>query len=71
MCWLGAAGNTVGAMFRDGAWTEAISGRTFAVTNPATGEEIGQMPDGDAADATAAIDAAGRCVQRVVVDDAL
>lgn len=45
-------------MFRQGEWVDAISGRTFAVTNPATGEEIGQVPDGDAGDATAAIDAA-------------
>jgi succinate-semialdehyde dehydrogenase/glutarate-semialdehyde dehydrogenase len=45
-------------MFINGAWVDAIGGETFEVTNPATGEIIGQVPDGGAADATAAIDAA-------------
>ncbi len=45
-------------MFINGQWVDAIDGGTFAVTNPATGETIGEMPDGGAADATAAIDAA-------------
>jgi len=45
-------------MFIDGNWVDAISGATFAVTNPANGEEIGRMPDGGAADAEAAIAAA-------------
>ncbi len=49
---------TVTAMFINGAWVDAASGASFAVTNPATGTEIGSMPDGGAADATAAIDAA-------------
>ena len=46
------------AMFRNGEWVDADSGRTFPVLNPATGEEIGTVPDGGAADATAAIAAA-------------
>ncbi|MCP5034778.1 MAG: NAD-dependent succinate-semialdehyde dehydrogenase [Actinomycetia bacterium] len=45
-------------MFIDGNWVDAASGANFAVTNPATGEEIGQMPNGGADDATAAIAAA-------------
>ncbi len=45
-------------MFIDGAWTEARSGRTFPVVNPATGEEIGRVPDGGADDAIDAIAAA-------------
>ena len=45
-------------MFINGAWVEAIGGETFEVTNPATGDVIGQMPDGGAEDATAAIEAA-------------
>ncbi|WP_417516259.1 NAD-dependent succinate-semialdehyde dehydrogenase [Minwuia sp.] len=45
-------------MFISGAWSEAKSGRTFAVTNPATGEEIEQVADGDAEAARRAIDAA-------------
>ena len=49
---------TVFAMFIQGEWVEALSGGTFDVTNPATGEVIGTMPDGGAADAEAAIAAA-------------
>ena len=45
-------------MFINGEWVEAHSGTSFDVTNPATGEVIGTMPDGGAADATAAVDAA-------------
>ena len=48
-------------MYINGAWIDARSGGTFPVTNPATGEELGQIPDGgadDAADAIAAADAA-------------
>jgi len=45
-------------MFINGEWVDAISGATFAVTNPATGEEIGHVPDGGADDALAAIAAA-------------
>jgi len=47
-------------MYIDGQWIDATSGKTFAVTNPATGEVIGQVPDGAAADATAAVEAADR-----------
>ncbi len=45
-------------MFINGTWTAALSGNTFAVLNPATGEHIATVADGAAADATAAIDAA-------------
>jgi succinate-semialdehyde dehydrogenase/glutarate-semialdehyde dehydrogenase len=45
-------------MFINGEWVDARSGTTFDVTNPATGEVIGQMPDGDASDAADAIAAA-------------
>ncbi len=45
-------------MFINGEWVEAISGRTFAVTNPATGDHLGDVPDGGADDALAAIAAA-------------
>ncbi len=45
-------------MFIDGEWVDAQSGTSFPVLNPATGERIGSVPDGGAADATAAIDAA-------------
>ena len=45
-------------MFINGQWVDAVDGGTFAVTNPATGDVIGSVPNGGAADATAAIDAA-------------
>ena len=45
-------------MYINGSWEEALSGETFEVTNPATGEVIGHMPAGGAADAEAAIGAA-------------
>ena len=45
-------------MFINGEWQEARSGASFEVRNPATGEVVGQVPDGAAADASAAIDSA-------------
>ncbi len=47
-------------VFIDGAWVESNSGKTFDVTNPATGDLLGTVPDGDATDATKAIDAASK-----------
>ena len=34
-------------VFIDGAWVESNSGKTFDVTNPATGDLLGTVPDGD------------------------
>lgn len=45
-------------MFINGEWIDAQSGATFSVVNPANGEKIGEMPDGDSVDATAAVAAA-------------
>jgi succinate-semialdehyde dehydrogenase/glutarate-semialdehyde dehydrogenase len=45
-------------VFIDGAWTAARSGRTFESRNPATGEVLGTVPDGDGSDARAAVEAA-------------
>ena len=45
-------------MFIDGEWVDSSSGKTFDVTNPATGEHLGTVPDGDAVDAEAAVAAA-------------
>ncbi|WIJ26358.1 NAD-dependent succinate-semialdehyde dehydrogenase [Devosia sp. RR2S18] len=46
------------ANFINGEWVPAASGASFEVTNPATGEIIGTAPNGGAADARRAIDAA-------------
>ncbi len=45
-------------MFIDGSWQAARSAREFEVTDPATGEVIGSVPDGGADDATDAVAAA-------------
>lgn len=47
-------------MFIDSAWTDARSGRTFHVFDPATGEVIGEVPDGGSDDARDAVAAAQR-----------
>jgi len=44
--------------FVNGAWIDAASGKTFAVTNPATGEKITDVADLSIKEATQAIDAA-------------
>jgi succinate-semialdehyde dehydrogenase/glutarate-semialdehyde dehydrogenase len=41
-----------------GKWSDASSGERFDVTNPATGEIVGSVPNGAAEDVSAAIDAA-------------
>lgn len=46
--------------YLDGAWTDADSGTTFPVTNPATGESLGTVPDMGAAETNRAIEAADR-----------
>ena len=48
------------ACFIDGSFVPARSGRTFAVTNPATDVVVAQVADGGVADARAAVDAAAR-----------
>ncbi len=45
-------------MYIDGKWVAAQSGATFDVFNPASGEKVGEAPDGDGLDARAAIEAA-------------
>jgi len=45
-------------MFVGGEWVEAESGRTFPVTDPATGETIAEVADGGAAETTRAVEAA-------------
>ena len=47
-------------MYIDGQWTYSGRVGNFDVHNPATGEIIGSVPDGDGDDAAAAIDAAAR-----------
>ncbi|MGE3477362.1 MAG: NAD-dependent succinate-semialdehyde dehydrogenase [Rhodospirillaceae bacterium] len=44
--------------FIGGVWRGAASGKTLSVQNPATGAVVGTIPDCDAADTRAAVDAA-------------
>jgi succinate-semialdehyde dehydrogenase/glutarate-semialdehyde dehydrogenase len=48
------------ASFIAGEWVEADSGKTIAVTNPATGKPIGTVPDCGAAETRRAVEAAHR-----------
>ncbi len=45
-------------LFINGMWQPAVSGQVFSSTNPATGEVLGEVADGGAADTMLAIDAA-------------
>jgi succinate-semialdehyde dehydrogenase/glutarate-semialdehyde dehydrogenase len=45
-------------MFINGEWKTAQGGKTFDVTDPATGDVIDQVPDGGKAEAVAAVEAA-------------
>jgi acyl-CoA reductase-like NAD-dependent aldehyde dehydrogenase len=47
-------------MFVDGTWTSSVSGATFTASSPATGETIGEIPEGTRDDARLAIAAANR-----------
>jgi len=47
----------------DGQSVDAVSGRTFATLNPATGEEIAQVAHGDAQDVALAVKAARRALE--------
>ena len=47
-------------LYVDGKWCDALSGRTFDVLNPATGEVLGSAAHGSGPDARLAIEAAGR-----------
>ncbi|CAA9442354.1 MAG: Succinate-semialdehyde dehydrogenase [NAD(P)+] [uncultured Rubrobacteraceae bacterium] len=45
-------------LFVGGEWRDALSGGTFGVTNPSTGDTVATVPDGGAADVREAIEAA-------------
>src|SRR3984957_11013910 len=45
-------------LFIGGQWTEAASGRTFETPNPATGETLANVAEGDAEDINRAVRAA-------------
>ena len=50
-------------MFINGQWTEAASGRTFDTPNPATGETLARVAEGDAEDIDRAVKAARKAFE--------
>ena len=51
-------------MLIDGNWVEATSGRTFETINPATGDVIARVAEGEAADVDKAVKAARRAIEK-------
>ena len=57
-------------MLINGEWVDAASGKTFDTLNPATGEVLADVADGDAEDIDRAVSAARRGVRgRPVAQD--
>ena len=50
-------------MLVDGKWVDAVSGKTFETYNPATGEVLAHIAEGDAADIDSAVKAARRAFE--------
>src|SRR2546425_7995854 len=51
-------------MLIDGEWVDAASGKTFDTLNPATGEVIAHVAEGDKADVDKAVRAARRAYEK-------
>ncbi len=52
-----------GKLFIGGKWVEAASGKTFPTINPATGETITRIAEGDERDVAAAVEAARKAFE--------
>src|ERR1700737_1842275 len=50
-------------MFINGKWIDSVSGKTFATINPANGETICQVAEGDKADIDLAVKAARKAFE--------
>ena len=50
-------------LFIGGKWLDSVSGKTFATINPATGETICQVAEGDKADVDLAVKAARKAFE--------
>src|ERR1700722_6291495 len=50
-------------LFINGQWSDAASGRTFETPNPATGEVLARVAEGDAEDINRAVRAARRAFE--------
>src|SRR5438552_4495500 len=51
-------------MFIGGKWLDSVSGKTFPTVNPATGETICQVAEGDKADVDQAVKAARKAFEQ-------
>ena len=51
-------------MLIDGKWVDAVSGKTFETINPATGEVIAHVAEGDKADVDKAVKAARKAFDK-------
>src|SRR5438046_3711249 len=51
-------------MLIDGKWVDSVSGRTFESINPATGETIAHVAEGEAPDIDRAVKAARRAFEK-------
>src|SRR5213082_2130124 len=51
-------------LFIGGKWLDSVSGKTFATVNPATGETICQVAEGDKADVDLAVKAARKAFEQ-------
>ena len=49
-------------MLINGKWVDAASGKTFPTYNPATGEVMAQIAEGDSEDINRAVTAARACI---------
>jgi phenylacetaldehyde dehydrogenase len=56
-------------LFINGQWAEAASGKTFETPNPATGETLARVAEGDAEDINRAVRGAQRVRGRPVEPD--
>ena len=56
-------------MLIDGRWVDSVSGKTFATVNPATGEVICEVAEGDKADVDRAVKAARQALGTPHDDD--
>src|SRR3979490_1985634 len=50
-------------LFIGGKWIDSVSGKTFPTVNPATGETICQVAEGDKADVDRAVQAARKAFE--------
>src|SRR5437016_14212960 len=51
-------------MLIDGKWVDSVSGRTFETINPATGDVIAHVAEGEAPDVDKAVKAARRAFEK-------